>query len=156
MTARPRLLAAALLLASWLGAALLAVAVVAPQAFAVLPSRSMAGTMIGRVLPVLFISGLVLSVTVGILAGSGRASAGGAFTALLSGAACAVAQFGIDPRIERLRADVGGSLERLPADDPRRVAFGLLHGYSVAALGVSMLAAFLALAFVLVALRSRS
>jgi hypothetical protein len=156
MNARPRLFGAALLLATWLGAALLVVAVVTPAAFAVLPSRSMAGTMVGRVLPVLFTSGLLLSVTVAILAGSGRASAGAAVTALLSGAACAVAQFGIDPRIAQLRAELGGSFERLPADDPRRVAFGLLHGYSVAALGVAMLAAILALAFVLVALRSRS
>ena len=53
-----RLQAAALLVAAWIGAALITVAVVAPGAFAVLPSRTMAGAMVGRVLPALFIAGI--------------------------------------------------------------------------------------------------
>jgi hypothetical protein len=131
MDATPRLQFAALLLSAWLGAALLVVAVVTPGAFASLPTRSMAGTMVG-------------------------VSPGAVATAVLSGAACAVAQFGIAPRLVRLRSEIGGSVERLSADDPRRVAFGLLHGYSVAGLGVAMLAAVFSLVFVLVALRPRS
>ena len=46
----------------WLGAALLFIAVVAPAAFAVLPSRALAGLVVGRVLPVLFWSGAVIAV----------------------------------------------------------------------------------------------
>ena len=60
-------------------------------------------------------------------------------------AACAVAQFVVAPRIERLRAEIGGPLEALAADDPRRAAFGRLHGISVAWLGVAMIAAVVAL-----------
>ena len=151
-----RLTASTMLVSAWLGAALLAIAVVAPGAFAVLPSRTLAGALVGRVLPTLFVAGLLLSVTVASLAGFKRPGAAASITALLSGAACAVAQFGVAPRLARLRVDIGGAVERLALDDPRRVAFGLLHGYSVAALGVAMLAAALCLACLLVALRSRT
>ncbi|HVT39541.1 MAG TPA: DUF4149 domain-containing protein [Gemmatimonadaceae bacterium] len=147
-----RLLAAALLTAAWLGAALLTVAVVAPRAFGVLP-RTVAGTLVGSVLPTLFVAGLVLAVGVALLSGRHGAPAGAAAAALLAGAACAVAQFGIDPRIAHLRAQIDGPLEGLQADDPRRVAFGVLHGYSVAGLGVAMLAATVSLGFLLFALR---
>ncbi|MDE3217575.1 MAG: DUF4149 domain-containing protein, partial [Gemmatimonadota bacterium] len=43
----------------WLGAAVLLAAAVAPAAFAVLPSRSLAGDLVGRVLPVIFWSGML-------------------------------------------------------------------------------------------------
>ena len=59
--------------------------------------------------------------------------------------ACAVAQFVISPRIERLRSAIGGPLESLAADDARRAAFGRLHGISVGWLGVAMLAAVVAM-----------
>lgn len=156
MSASSRLLIASLLLSAWLGAALLTVAVVAPGAFAVLPTRTMAGEMVGRVLGAVFISGLVLGIAVALAAGAGKASMGGAITALLASAACAVAQFGINPRIAQIRADIGGPVDLLSPEDPRRVAFGLLHGYSVAGLGVAMLSAAVSLAFLLVALRPRS
>ena len=154
--ARLRLLASALLLAGWMGAAVLTIAVVTPGAFAVLPSRSMAGTLVGSVLTAVFLTGLVLGVIVALLSTGRGASPGAAATALLAATACAVAQFGINPRIARLRLDIGGSVERLAPDDPRRVAFGLLHGYSVAGLGVAMLAVAMALFFLLFALRPRS
>jgi hypothetical protein len=156
MTLSPRLLAAALLTTGWLGAALLTVSVVAPRTFAVVPSRAMAGAVIGSVLPALLLSGLILAVAVVLLSGTRGASAGASAASLLAGAACAVAQFGIDPRISRLRAEIGGPVEGLSSDDPRRVAFGLLHEYSVAGLGVAMLAATVSLAFLLFALRQRS
>jgi len=47
-------------LAAWLGAAALFAASVAPAAFAVLPSRSLAGDVVGRVLPVVFWSGMLV------------------------------------------------------------------------------------------------
>ena len=156
MTVPSRLLAAALLTSAWMGAALLTVAVVAPGAFAVLPSRSIAGVMVGRVLPMVFGSGLALGIAVALAAGPRGASPGAAITALLVSAACAVSQFGINPRIAQLRADMNGPVDALAPGDPRRVAFGLLHGYSVAGLGVAMLAAGVSLAFLFYALRPRS
>lgn len=178
MSASTRLQAAALLLSAWMGAALLTVVVVAPGAFAVLPSRTLAGVMVGRVLPIVFGSGLAVGVAVALLSGwpaaAGQASKAGnaghagnavtagfppgraaAITALLASAACALAQFGINPRLQRLRADLAGPVDALSLDDPRRVAFGLLHGYSVLGLGVAMLAGAVSLGFLLYALRPR-
>ena len=53
-------LVAALLLALWTGGALVVAAAVAPAAFAVLPTRALAGALVGRVLPVVFWGGIVL------------------------------------------------------------------------------------------------
>jgi len=138
-----RLLGAASLLALWLGAALLTAAVVAPAAFAVLPTRALAGALVGRVLPVVFLGGLAVGIAGAVLAaGSGGAFARArvvlpALTALL----CAAAQFGVAPRIQALRAEMGPSIEALAPDDPRRAAFGRLHGVSVLLMGAAGLAA---------------
>jgi len=123
----------------WLGAALLVSAVVAPAAFAVLPSRTLAGALVGRVLPVLFWSGMALGVIGAALAGSiGGWPTRGA--ALVLAAACAVAQIVIGPRIEAIRAAIGGAVDALDVADPRRQTFGMLHGMSVLCLGLAMLA----------------
>jgi hypothetical protein len=131
-------------LSSWLGGAVLVAAVVAPAAFAVLPSRTMAGALVGQVLPVLFISGIVVAIIAVLCemnisrhAFSLKVSA--PLIALAVG--CAVAQFVISPKIERIRIAVGAPIESLAATDPQRVAFGKLHAVSVLALGVAMLGA---------------
>lgn len=138
---------ASYLLAAWLGAALLFAAVVAPAAFAVLPTRTLAGAIVGRVLPVLFVSGIAVGVVTVVAARLGAAGAGGgrfpALCAVLGAvviAACLAAQFVVAPRIAAVRAQIGPSVEALPAADERRAAFGRLHALSVAALGVAMLA----------------
>lgn len=132
-----------LLLSAWLGAGILFAAAVAPAAFAVLPSRLLAGAVVGRVLPVLFVSGIVVAALGLVL---DRADAGMlpivrrvALIAAL--AACAIAQLGIAPRIERVRAQIDGPIEQLPQGDPRRAAFGRLHAMSVGWLGLAMLGA---------------
>jgi hypothetical protein len=156
MSRSMRLQAAALLVAAWLGAALITVAVVAPGAFAVLPSRAMAGTMVGRVLPVLFVAGIAAGVLVAAAAGGssiGRAARGAVTAGILVALACGVSQFAITPKLDRLRAGMGGPVDSLPADDARRVAFGLLHGYNVAGLGVAMVGAAACLGFLLVSMR---
>lgn len=130
------------LLAFWLGAAVVVSAAVAPAAFAVLPTRTLAGALVGRVLPVIFFSGIVVGALVIALA---KRSRGGRIAGAVTAAGCAVAQFIISPRIERIRAEAGGMLENLAPDDARRAAFGRLHGLSVAWLGVAMLAAAVAL-----------
>jgi hypothetical protein len=44
-----------------------------------------------------------------------------------------------------LRAAMVLPIDQIAADDPRRIAFGALHGYSVNALGLAMIAALVAL-----------
>lgn len=135
-----------LLLALWLGASALFTLVVARAAFAVLPTRTLAGALVGRVLPVLFLAGLVVGVALVALEWQAlrerwaRAAAGATMVV-----ACAMAQFYVAPRIERLREAIGGPLETLAAGDPQRAAFGRLHGISVAWLGVAIVAALVAL-----------
>ena len=135
-----RPLASALLVALWLGAALLAVAVVAPGAFAVLPTRAMAGDMVGRVLPVVFAGAIVVPILVLAINPAAR-------RAPLTVTACAasvLAALGalavIDPQIAALRAAAIVPIDGLAPGDPRRTMFGVLHGVSVALLGLAMLA----------------
>lgn len=137
----PRPMMAAL--SAWLGAVLLFGAVVAPAAFAVLPSRSDAGALAGRVLPVLFIAGIVIGLL--LVAGAvlpamrplaRRSLAVGGLTMML---ACGAAQLWVGPRLAAVRA-TAGVLDRRPPDDPIRAEFGRLHGVSVALLGVAALA----------------
>lgn len=133
------------LLAAWLGAVVLFGAVVAPAAFATLPSRALAGAVVGRVLPALFISGgaVGLALVTGQLlraSGRGRSIAGGVL--VLS---CAISHLVIGARLSTLRQAIGPSLDALAPDDPRRAMFGRLHALSVAGLGIGTVAAIAAL-----------
>jgi len=128
------------LLAAWLGAALIVGAVVAPAAFAVLPTRTLAGALVGRVLPPLFWSGAVIGLVAAVAARRMQRTL--AFVAaLVIAASSLVAQLVIAPRIEVVRASAGGPIDALARDDARRVAFGRLHGASVALLGLAGIAA---------------
>lgn len=131
-----------ILLSAWLGAAVLVTTVVAPAAFAVLPSRTLAGALVGRVLPVLFIAGLVVALASLSLDSSdhGRAIRVRRAMLIVAAVSCAAAQFAVAPRIERVRKEIAGPVEQLSPDDPRRIAFGRLHAASVAWLGVAMVA----------------
>jgi hypothetical protein len=157
MTVRGSALTITIVSAAWIGASMLFSAAVAPAAFAVLPSRSLAGALVGRVLPVLFWTGLVVGTVVAGLSFRGFASyrrwgiASGAVMAV----ACAAAQLVVAPRIARLRAAIGPSLEALATDDPRRAAFGRLHAVSVGWLGLAMIAAAAAIVLAVLLLRSR-
>ena len=126
---------------AWLGAATIVAAVVAPAAFAVLPSRTLAGALVGRVLPVLFWSGMLVGVAALASAWSLPARAGRVAASVMLIASCAAAQLVVAPRIERIRAAVVGPMDALAIDDPRRIDFGRLHGVSVALLGIAALAA---------------
>jgi hypothetical protein len=129
------------LVSAWLGAAILVAAVVAPAAFRVLPSRTLAGAVVGQILPVIFAAGLLIAVIVlGVEARLSRmtlpARAWAPFATMIIG--CVLAQFVIGPKIEAVRAAIGGAVELLDASDPRRVEFGRLHGFSVLLMGVAM------------------
>ena len=135
-------------LSLWLGAALLVATSVTPAAFAVLPSRALAGALVGRVLPVVFFGGIIVAViavvcemSLSMNAFSIRVSA--PLIALAAG--CAIAQFAIAPKIERIRIAVGRPIDGLDAADPRRIEFGKLHAISVLWLGVAVLGAVVAI-----------
>jgi hypothetical protein len=135
-------------LALWLGAAAFFSFAVAPALFATLPSRTMAGAVVGRTLPIVFYLGIAVGAAViGLQAADGRGALRDvrALCGCLIVAACAVSQFIIGRRIDRLRDAIGEPIENLAVDDARRVAFGRLHGMSVAWLGLAMLAAAVAL-----------
>jgi ABC-type sugar transport system substrate-binding protein len=138
-------LASVVLLAAWLGAALLVALAVAPAAFAVLPTRSLAGALVGRVLPVVFWSGMVVGLVVAAMGWSMPNRAWRTSAALGLVAACAAAQLVVAPRIEQVRAQIGGAVDALDPSDPRRQAFGRLHAMSVAWMGVGGIAALVAL-----------
>jgi hypothetical protein len=133
------------LLSAWLGGALIVAAVVAPAAFDVLPTRTLAGALVGRVLPVLFWSGIVIGLLVLWLGWRVPAPMPRTGLALVLIASSLVAQLVIAPRIERLRREIRGPLEALDPSSPLRQAFGRLHGMSVACLGAGGLAALLLL-----------
>jgi hypothetical protein len=143
----------------WLGAAGFFTTAVAPAAFAVLPTKTLAGEVVGRLLPAVFYSGMVVGVLIiafeiaahGPWNWRGREGLGA-----LMVVSCAIAQLVVGPRIERLRSEIGVPLETLASDDARRIAFGRLHGISVAWLGLAMLAAVVAMVLAARATQSRS
>ena len=134
---------ASVLLSAWLGAAVLFATTVAPAAFAVLPSRTLAGALVGRVLPVVFLAGLVIALVALVLdrRDTGRLPRVRRGALGVVALACGAAQFAVAPRIERIRAEIGGPVEQLAPNDARRVTFGRLHAVSVGWLGLAMLGA---------------
>lgn len=147
--------ASLMLLAAWVGVAVFIAAVVAPAAFAVLPSRTLAGALVGRALPVLFVSGIAFGCAVLLL---NRAMHAGATVTASSGvlaAACVTALL-IGLQIGRMRTSFGGAVDALDVADPRRIAFGRLHGLSVLCMAVGMVAATIASIVIVRHLTSRS
>ena len=138
-----RIAPVSLLLAAWLGASLLFAAVVAPAAFDVLPSRTLAGALVGRILPVVFIAGLGVAAMGFMLDRSpdGVLPRVRRVALVVMALSCAIAQFVVAPRISTVRDEIGGPIEQLAPTDPRRVTFGRLHAVSVAWLGLAMLGA---------------
>ncbi len=144
--------ASLLLVGLWLGAALFSL-LVAQVAFAVLPTRELAGALVGRTLAAL--NGIGFAISLLLLAtwwlGRSRAEsatprAGLVEAASLVGLALAtgVNQWVVTARLQALRAAMPGPMEALAKDDPLRVQFGALHGVSVLVLGVGIIAAFVA------------
>jgi hypothetical protein len=146
-----------LLLAAWLGAAAFFAAVVAPAAFDVLPSRELAGALVGRALPVLFVVGILVGLTafaLEALADPRPYRLARRIALCITALACAIAQFGVAPRIAAIRAQFAAPLASLATDDPLRVAFGRLHMLSVAWLGLAIVAAGVAMVLAMMTLRS--
>ena len=148
-----------LLLGLWLGAACFFSFAVAPSAFSVLPTRELAGSVVNRTLAAVNYSGLVIGLI--LLASSyiGRQSTNRIrfvleqAALLLLTAACAFGQFVIGARLQNLRAQIGRPIDEVAANDPLRLTFNDLHGYSVTILMMAMIAALFA--FFLLARRAR-
>lgn len=140
----PRSTLAALAVALWTGAGVFFATSVARAAFEVLPSRSAAGALVGRLLPVVFVSGLLVGLLAFVMThfdGLARGRLARLVAAAVITLTCVVAQFAIAPRIAALRAQIGPSLDALPPTDALRRQFGQLHALSVALLGVALVAA---------------
>lgn len=128
-------------LSVWIGVAVFIAAVLAPAAFAVLPTRALAGAIVGEVLPVLFIGGIVVGgVVAAVWARRTRAAAIGGFL-LLAGSARALT---IEHRLHALLVSLGAPIDSIATSDPRRIAFGRMHGLSVLFMGVGLVGACIA------------
>ena len=121
----------------WLGGLIFFAFVLAPTAFAVLPSRHLAGSVVGRSLGTLHWMGIFSGI---IFLGSSilhnRLTKGTAhvFAArhvliCLMIALTLISQFGIIPRIDALRASIG-EIDSVPPDNPARTQFDGLHIWS--------------------------
>lgn len=149
-----------LLLGLWLGAACFFSFAVAPSAFAVLPTREAAGSLVNRTLLIVNYSGIVITL---ILLASSYLSIQNLnrvwlwierILLLLTTVACAFGQFVTGAKLQDLRAQIGRPMEELALDDPLRITFNDLHGQSVQVLGAAMICALLV--FFLIARRARN
>jgi len=139
---------------------------VAPAAFSVLRSfglpnaNEIAGTIVTRSLSVINLAGFAISlilllVTILRRDGSGRVSFIVQCVCLVVIAlATGMSHWFITARMRALRAAMVLPIDEIAADDPRRVAFNHLHGYSVNTLGLAMIAALVAMVLIGRSLRS--
>ena len=143
------------LITAWLAIAIYFSAVVAPSAFGVLRTFSLAnaneiaGTIVSRALSVVNKSGLIVSLLLLVSAPAVKKYYGrwsfilqnvlSVFVAILT----AGGEWVIAARMRGLRAAMNGHIDQVPITDPNRISFAVLHTYSVAALSVAMIAAFL-------------
>ena len=136
-----------LLIGIWLGAAVFFSAGVAPGAFAVLPSRELAGSMVNRSLMIVNLSGLIISILLLLATLIPRGEEKKVWIWLqrvflvIVAAACAVGHFVIAFWLAYLRIQMNRPIDELPATDPLRIQFNNLHQYSVWVLITAMAAA---------------
>ncbi len=136
-----------LLIGLWLGAACFFSFAVAQSAFAVLPSRELAGLVVSRTLSIVNYSGLLIGL---ILLASSFVKQPETnrfrllterFLLIIFTAACAVGQFVIGLWLSYVRAQINRPIDELAVEDPLRITFNNLHEYSVWVLITAMIAA---------------
>ena len=126
-----------LALVVWLGG-LIFFPVVAQTAFTVLPTRHLAGSVVGRSLGILhwmaIISGIVFLISSllynRLTTGSTHLFAARHILICLMLALTLISQFAIIPRMDSLRASLPGEIDSVPADNPARMQFDALHVWS--------------------------
>ena len=137
----------------WVGSALFFGAVVAPSVFGVLRSfdlsnaSEIAGSIVTRTLAVINVAGFVIALFALVSLVLQRSSYGrisfilqGVLLAVIA-VATGVGHWVIAARMRALRTAMVLPIDQINPDDPRRIAFNNLHGYSVNALGLAMIAA---------------
>jgi uncharacterized membrane protein len=145
-----------LLLASWIGAAIFFSGVVAPTAFRVLRAFSLpnaseiAGTIVTNTLSVINTSGFIVSLLLIAIAFvlqrhyNRRAFILQALLLTIVALSTGVGEWLIAARMRGLRRAMRVAIDQVPVGDPNRVTFDALHGYSVAALSIAIIAALIA------------
>lgn len=123
----------------WLGGLIFLAFVEAPTVFSpgLLPTRHMAGSIVGHSLDVLhymaIVSGIVFLITSmtysRMTAGTARALAGRHLLIALMLLLTVISQFGISPKMHAIRAQAG-VIDDLPLDSPLRAEFNRLHVWS--------------------------
>lgn len=138
----------ALLVAVWLGSMMFFSFAVAPSAFAVLPSRHLAGQIVTSTIGKVELLGLILGsllLVIQIVGWRARASEGRgrvirvALIAIMM-AMAALSRFWVSPAMQSLREAMGGAIDDVAVTDPMRVEFNDLHQYSVWLMGTAMIA----------------
>jgi uncharacterized membrane protein len=121
----------------WLGGLIFFAFVVAPTAFAVLPTRQLAGQIVSRSLQWLHwfgvVSGVVFLITSMVCAhavdGSAQPFAARHVLVMLMIVLTLVSQLAISGKMLALRNEMQ-VIDNIPQDDPRRVEFNRLHQWS--------------------------
>ncbi len=122
----------------WIGAMVFFSLFVAPSAFAALPSRHLAGTLVSLVLTRLHQLGMVAGVLY-LVCGIALSTVAPAAPRVLSGrhllvvlmlALTIASQWFVSPRMVALRTDMA-NMDATPADSPLRIEFNRLHRWSV-------------------------
>jgi hypothetical protein len=137
-----------LLISVWLGSMIFFSFAVAPSAFAVLPTRELAGVMVTSTIGKVEAVGLVIGpVLILIQAASWRVRQSSKtikivqlLLVVVMIVAAGLSRFWISPRMVSLRGAMGGHIDDLPVTAPLRVQFNDLHYYSVALMGTAMIA----------------
>jgi hypothetical protein len=136
------------LLSLWLGSMIFFSFAVAPSAFAVLPTRELAGVMVTSTIAKVEVLGLVIGpflILMNLASHRGEPSSpkikcSKIILLIVMVAAAALSHFWILPRMVSLRAAMGGHIDDLPLNDALRVQFNGLHHYSVTLMGIAMIA----------------
>jgi hypothetical protein len=123
----------------WLGGLIFLAFVEAPTVFSpgLLPTRHMAGSIVGRSLEVLhymaIVSGIVFLIASMLYnrmtAGNTRPLAARHLLIVLMLLLTVISQFAISPKMHALRAEVG-VIDNVPLDNPLRMEFDRLHVWS--------------------------
>jgi hypothetical protein len=142
-----------LILGVWIGSMIFFSFCVAPSAFAVLPSRHLAGEIVTSTISKVEIIGMVSgALLVLIHLGRWRTTALGTFgkvlklvALLLMTGAASTSRFWVSPTMSGLRARMGGIIDEVSTSDPLRLQFDDLHRYSVGLMTTALIAGFVAL-----------